>query len=338
MTGYSQEEMDRMADAYFSSILPAKSGTRIKNELNGDYNEWVYPGLLCMSYTMLVGAPKAGKSWVAVNIAAAVSRGEPALGIKAVKPLASRNVLIVTTEGNGESENTSRLDGLGADLDHVFIDRIPRGGDVPEQSYLAAEYGNLGLVIVDNVGGILRDGVSLNDAEATNELNRIAERFNIAKVPVLFIHHTNKGNSADPVRAAMGNNTVAGFVRHLVGVRASKSGTVTLTTNGNISSGFDGQVSLNTTANGKLSVADDSVQQKPRSSTDDAERQIAEIACSLPGGLSKIEIARRIAEKLKNKGVKSQRGDYYQPDTLQRKLNSMPNLIWDKESGFRSVL
>jgi hypothetical protein len=40
---------------------------------------WAVPGLLCEGINMLAGAPKLGKSWMSLGIAADIANGDPAL-------------------------------------------------------------------------------------------------------------------------------------------------------------------------------------------------------------------------------------------------------------------
>jgi hypothetical protein len=57
------------------------SGTSLSNLLNGEYpaTKWVIPNLLPVGLTMLGGAPKVGKSMIALDIALAVAHGGYAL-------------------------------------------------------------------------------------------------------------------------------------------------------------------------------------------------------------------------------------------------------------------
>jgi len=271
----SDSEIEQLVEDHFSSLLPRTSARDILERHNGDLNEWVYRGIVCDSYTMIVGAPKQGKSLLAVNIAAAYSSGENLLDIAPTTTTEPKNVLILTTEANGEKENVTRLNDIGANLDRVFIDKVGSAG-IPEESYTAAEAGNIGLVIIDNVIGLCR-GVDINKPEAVTAITNATERFNRADVPVIFIHHTAKGTGNNPVHASMGNTGIPGLMRHLVGV-TRRAGVTTLTTDGNLeSSAFkvtfnsDGKASLVDSENGDPSPNRDS-------KTMDTNKQTADLA------------------------------------------------------------
>lgn len=262
-------------DKWLSQRLPNPSAREILESLNGNLNEWVYQGIVCDSYTMIVGAPKQGKSLIAVNIAAAYSRGEPFLDISPATGNEPKNVLIITTEANGDKENVRRLNDINADMDRVFINKVGSRG-IPEEAYGAAEAGNIGLVIIDNVIGLCR-GVDINKPEAVTAISNATERFNLAGVPVVFIHHTSKGTGNNPVNSSMGNAGIAGLMRHLVGVTRHKDVT-TLSTNGNLESStfkvkFDdkGKASLVDSGDGDTSPNRDT-------KTYDSNKQIADLA------------------------------------------------------------
>lgn len=291
-TEYTEQEVSDLVDEYFSSLLPKTSARDILTNLNGDLNEWVYQGIVCDSYTMIVGAPKQGKSLLAVNIAAAYSRGEPFLNIAPISTGAN-NVLIVTTEANGEKENVSRLNNLDADLDRVFIDKIGTSG-IAEESYTAAEAGNIGLVIVDNVIGLCR-GVDINKPEAVTAISNATERFNLAGVPVIFIHHTSKGTGSNPVYSAMGNAGIAGLMRHLVGV-TRRDDVTTLTTNGNFETSTF-KLKFNDQGKATLAESPDTKKQDRDSKTLDTNKEIARLAVE-SGETTTTAVAKYIAERV----------------------------------------
>lgn len=199
-TGYTDAEVEAMVEEHFSSLLPERSAQDWLRLFDNDLDEWIYPGILCDSYTMFVGAPKSGKSQTAVEVAAAITRGRPVLGVDSTRGSAPGNVLFITTESNGPKENLGRLIAADADINRVWIDQATAGGTVPEASYTAAEAGNLSLVVVDHIPGLCASrGVDTNSLDAVGVILSVASRFNAANVPVLFVHHANKGYNGDPV-------------------------------------------------------------------------------------------------------------------------------------------
>lgn len=334
-TGYTDAEVDEMVDEYFSSLLPERSAQDWLNLFDNNLDEWVYPGILCDSYTMFVGAPKSGKSQTAVEVASAITRGRPVLGVNSTRGSAPGNVLFITTESNGPKENLSRLIAADADINRVWIDQVTAGGGVPESSYTAAEAGNLALVVVDHIPGLCAGrGVDTNSLDAVGVILSVSSRFNAANVPVLFVHHANKGYTGDPVGAASGHSSIAGLMRHLVGFKmAGSKAFTTLRFNGNIAGGFDEPVRVSLGDNGRLSLVD-SQQPKVPTSTDAAEAVMAEIAKELPGGMTKKATCEAVAAEVTKRGFKNNRGKPFSVDSVKKKLNNMPTLAWDADEGF----
>lgn len=328
---YTDQDIQRLVDEHFASILPTPSAYDIAQRLNGDLEEWVYPGFVCDSYTMFVGKPKQGKSLLAVNLAASFISGEPFIGVSPAKALSCNNVLIVTTEANGEKENVRRLQALGVDLQHAFVNRVGIEG-VPELSYEAAEAGNVGLVIIDNILGVCR-GIDINKPEAITALTEVAERFNRAGVPVVFIHHSAKASGSDPLAASMGNNGIVGLMRHVVGVVKSKDA-VKLTTEGNV--GDSGSLRIRFDKNGKAERVEDA---KPEASeANKALAAMAELARSAPASCtSKADVFRYVTSQLDRQGVYNANGTPYSENTVKNRINQMvksddSSLRWDAES------
>lgn len=335
-TGYTEAELNAMADAYFSSLMPERSAQEWLALLDNDLDEWIYPGILCDSYTMFVGTPKSGKSQTAVDVAAAITTGRPVLGVPSSRGDAPGNVLIVSSESNGPKENLRRLIAAGANLDRVWIDRLQPGGVVPEQSYDSAVAGNLDLVIIDNIPGLCAHrGVDTNKLEAVEVILSVADRFNAANVPVLFIHHANKGFSGEPVSASSGHSSIAGLMRHLVSFRMPNSRKyATLRFNGNIEGGFEEAVKVTLGDDGRLHLMDGTQTPKETTATDVAESAMAEIAKELPGGMTKKATYDAVAAELAQRGFKNNRGKPYGVDSVKKKLNTMPTLAWDADAGF----
>lgn len=329
-TNYTEEEINELVDAHFKSLLPRTSARDILESLNGDLNEWVYQGIVCDSYTMIVGAPKQGKSLLAVNIVAAYSKGEPFLGI-APTPTGSNNVLIVTTEANGEKENVSRLKELDADLDRVFIDKIGSSG-IKEESYTSAEAGNIGLVIVDNLTGLCR-GVDINKPEAVTAIGNATERFNLAGVPVIFIHHASKGTGKNPVYSSMGSTGIPGLMRHLIRV-TRRDGVTTLTTDGNLeASTFN--LKFEDGLKATLIESQDSKKHDRDSKTLDTNMEIARLAVE-SGATTTKDAAAYIASKmngLSESTLRSRKINQLKQQGLLTKSDGQPYVFGDKYRG-----
>ena len=190
-------------------------------------------------------------------------------------------------------------------------------------------------VVVDHIPGLCASrGVDTNSLDAVGVILSVASRFNTANVPVLFVHHANKGYNGDPVGAASGHSSIAGLMRHLVGFKmAGNKAFTTLRFNGNIAGGFDEPVKVSLGRNGRLSLVD-SQQPKAATETDAAEAVMAEIAKAVPGPTTKKAVYEAVASELTKRGFKNNRGKPFSVESVKKKLNGMSTLTWDTKEGF----
>ncbi|AMN70499.1 AAA family ATPase [Corynebacterium pseudotuberculosis] len=325
---YTDQEIQQLVDDHFASLTPRPSAREILERFDGDLNEWVYPGFVCDSYTMFVGKPKQGKSLLAVNLATAVSRGESFLGVSPSKPMPGGSVVILTTEANGLTENVRRLDETGADMDNVFIHRIGADG-VPEDVYTACEGGVIDLVIIDNVVGVCR-GVDINKPEAVSALTSVAERINLAGVPVVFIHHYGKGGN-HPGHSPMGNTGIVGLMRHIVGIEKSK-GIVKLRTEGNVGEPANHTIRFN--KHGKAVPVEGNRPEAPK--IDETMSAMARFAREAPAS-SKTKAYEYVVERMNCAGLTNARGKAFTSPTVKAKIEGMvksesSTLRWDTDA------
>lgn len=175
---------------------------------------WAVEGLFPEGLTLLVGAPKLGKSWLALNIAVAVATGGVAVG---KIPVDGGDVLYLALEDTGRRMQ----ERLGITL---------QGEPAPSRLHIATEWPTLAdgaaahlrqwlerhpdarLVIVDTFQR-LRGPVSGNqnlyagDYATAGELKLVADRFGVALVAV---HHTRKATADDPLDMVSGTAGLAG--------------------------------------------------------------------------------------------------------------------------------
>lgn len=114
---------------------------------------WAVDGILPEGLSLLVGAPKVGKSWLAMDIAVAVASGRSALG---QKPVEQGPVLYLALEDNGRRLQ-SRLDVLGCGLPPALAlyTEWGTGQDaVDEVRDWLSDHADARLVIVDTLARI----------------------------------------------------------------------------------------------------------------------------------------------------------------------------------------
>lgn len=175
---------------------------------------YVVPGYIVEGLTILGGAPKLGKSWLALNVAVAVaSPDQPCLGDIAVE---HGDVLYLALE-----DNERRLQRR---LQHSLFDNAPERltlvtkwptldeGCVTEMAAWAGAVERPTLIIVDvlaRVRGALRRNETQYDADyrAVAALQQFAGENAIAMV---VVHHTRKMASDDPFDQLSGTRGLTG--------------------------------------------------------------------------------------------------------------------------------
>ncbi len=176
--------------------------------------KWAIPGLVAEGVTLLAGAPKIGKSWLALNVSTAVAAGGKALG--RIDVLAG-DVLYLALEDNPRRLQSRLSKVLGKDpvparlTFAVYCEALPAGGADRIAAWLNA-HPKARLVVVDvfaRVRGMAPNNLSSYDADylAMGALKRLADKYGVA---ILVVHHTRKAASEDFLDAVSGTNGLAG--------------------------------------------------------------------------------------------------------------------------------
>jgi hypothetical protein len=186
---------------------------------------WVADGVIPEGLTMITGGPKCGKSWTALNLAAAVSSGGIFMGCVAVE---QRKVLYLALEDN-ERRIKDRYATQGGEVSDNLLICTPaswRGGVAALRAFLKES--PVGLVIIDT----LFKFNPIDDTNAYSEtykpiaaLQEISAGLNI---PVILIHHTRKGshNNAGEgwAEESMGSQGIVGAVDTTIFLQKKEGG------------------------------------------------------------------------------------------------------------------
>ncbi len=171
---------------------------------------WLWhPYIPLRKLTLLMGDPGLGKTWLALAIAAGVSKGE-----FGTEP-SGADVIFLTAEDGIADTLRPRLESLGADLVRVHIlDHIreSNGKERPvsladvEMIESAVSERSAALLVIDPVQGFLGPGVDFHKANDIRPLlaalARMAERQNCAVVP---IGHLRKAEAVKVIHRALGS-------------------------------------------------------------------------------------------------------------------------------------
>jgi hypothetical protein len=175
---------------------------------------WAVAGIIAAGLNLLVGAPKLGKSWFALNIAIAVACGGKALGRVDVD---QGEVLYLALEDPARRMQ-NRLGKVLAGVRApraltitVECEPLPKGGADRIRKWLDA-HPDARLIVVDVFAAVRgRSDVRADryemDYAAASALKDIADDYGVA---ILVVHHTRKAASDDFLDMVSGTQGLAG--------------------------------------------------------------------------------------------------------------------------------
>lgn len=177
--------------------------------------QYTVPQILPEGYGLLVGPPKAGKSWFVAGIALAVAEQQSGVALGSIN-VPFRPVLYFALE-DGDRRLQDRCRAIaGRDYIPQYFMRVLDVRDLTELITIAEAMQDRYpkhpmLIIVDTLGKIApakSGGQTQFDADYKlgSALQRLAKR--VPGTTVLAVHHNNKGDHADFIQAASGTQGV----------------------------------------------------------------------------------------------------------------------------------
>lgn len=190
---------------------------------------FVVSGLLPQGLHILAGAPKVGKSWLALWLCLCVAKGEPVWSF----PTERGTVLHLCLEDSYSRIQNRLLDLTDDAPDNVFFATLSaRLGDGLEKqvdTFLTAHPGTT-LVVIDTLQRIRTAASDANpyagDYRDIGILKALADRHGIA---ILLIHHLRKMNDDDPMNMISGTTGISGATDSNFVLRKDKRGSSTAT-------------------------------------------------------------------------------------------------------------
>lgn len=194
------------------------------SDIEAQHVEWLWPARIPRGkVTLLVGDPGAGKSFVSLAIAAAVTTGHALPDGASQEP---RSVLIWNGEDGTADTIRPRAEAVGAALERMLVIEGELAHDGTCTPFglqgvdLLAEHveqaGDVGLVIVDPIAALLAGVDAHRDAEIRSSLQPLAdfaERFGVA---VLAIAHLNKKEAERALYRVGGSIGFVGLARSVL--------------------------------------------------------------------------------------------------------------------------
>ncbi|MCF3939071.1 AAA family ATPase [Gordonia tangerina] len=180
----------------------------------------VVPDIISEGFGLVVGPPKAGKSWLVGNIAMSVSAGGRALG---KVPVAQRPVLYAALE-DGHRRLQSRFrtiaegQALPAALD-VLIDIEPGMVRHTFAEWLLRHQDSQPFIILDTLGRARPQRKAGEDAYIADYQLGAGLKALVDEIPgsgLLAVHHSRKAESSDFVDAVSGTQGIAGSADYVL--------------------------------------------------------------------------------------------------------------------------
>lgn len=175
--------------------------------------QYVVPGVFPEGLTLLVAAPKIGKSWMVLGLGAAAAAGSYAFGHIKVQP---RPVLYLALE-----DGQRRLQGRLSSLEIVsppkglhFITQLPKHGPIPAiETFLERHQDAAPLVILDTLGKVMPPAYANETTYQRDYRVAGALKAAVDAVPgasLIGVHHTRKAASDDFLDSVSGTQGIAG--------------------------------------------------------------------------------------------------------------------------------
>lgn len=191
--------------------------------------KYVVPGLIPEGLSMLVGKPKIGKSWLALDLCIAVSSGRYCLGDK--KPTAG-DVLYAAMEDNPRRLQR-RIDKLLSPVSAQWPDRLTlvtqwrrldKGGVDDIRDWIES-VPEARVVILDTLAGVkpikTQQGYT-EDYASLEDLHRLANEKGIS---IIVLHHQRKMDAEDKLDTVSGTLGLAGCADTILVLSRSSQGT-----------------------------------------------------------------------------------------------------------------
>lgn len=228
------QEQERRESTTPAAPAPRQPIVRRLADVEPETVEWLWePYIPKRKQTQMIGDPGTGKTWLALAIAANVTRGYPFPGPDG-RPGPTRepeNVVYLTGEDGLADTLRPRLDAVGADVSRVYVlegwrgvdpktgEEVERGvtlADVDVIARVLAEY-RPALLVVDPLQAYLGEGVDMHRANEVRPvltaLGKLADEYGCA---VLSITHLRKSSSERAIYRGLGSIDFAAAARSIL--------------------------------------------------------------------------------------------------------------------------
>ena len=172
--------------------------------------EFVVDGLLAQGLYILAGAPKVGKSWLALDMCLSIAKGEKVLGQETTQGTAlylcleDSYVRIQNRLYEITDEPTERL--------HFVIMSESIGSGLEDQiENFKREHCDLKIVFIDTLQ-MIRSETDSNYGSDYKELSVLKSLADKLEIAIVVVHHTRKCSDSDPFNMISGSTGLSGCV------------------------------------------------------------------------------------------------------------------------------
>lgn len=184
--------------------------------------EYCVDGLISQGLFILAGAPKVGKSWLALDMCLSIAKGEKVLG---KETLCGHAVYLSLEDSLIRLQNRlyELTDEPSDNLNFAIMAESISNG-LPEQiEYCRKRFDDLKIVVIDTLQKVRNESESSysSDYKELSVLKSLADKLGIA---IVLVHHTRKCSDSDPFNMISGSTGLSGCVDGSMVLIESKRG------------------------------------------------------------------------------------------------------------------
>ena len=172
--------------------------------------EFCVDGMLSIGLFILAGAPKVGKSWLALYMALSIAKGEKLLGRET-----KRGTTLYLCLEDSYTRIQNRLFELTNEPSenlHFAIMAGTLGGVLEKQiENFKSQHKDLKIIVIDTLQKI-RSGDEASYASDYKELSVLKNLADKLRIAILLVHHTRKCRDNDPFNMISGTTGISGCV------------------------------------------------------------------------------------------------------------------------------
>ncbi len=187
--------------------------------------EYCVDGLISQGLFILAGAPKVGKSWLALDMCLSIAKGEKVLG----KETSCGHVVYLSLEDSliRLQNRLYELTDDPSDNLHFAIMAESISNGLPEQiEYCRKRFDDLKIVFIDTLQMVRNESESgySTDYKELSVMKALADKLEIT---IVVVHHTRKCADSDPFNMISGSTGLSGCVDGSMVLIESKRGSRT---------------------------------------------------------------------------------------------------------------